>query len=221
MLSPESQPFFRRKPMPRAVALPIREQIIALHQQGMPLTTIAQQLGRSYHTVRQCWQRFAHEGVAGLSPHYAQCGSKQPRFSAAVQEAALTLKREHPRWGAGLIRVELEQQFPNTALPSNRSLQRWFVVAGLQPLRSKRPAVVSSRARGVHEVWELDAKERMRLADRTGTSVLTVTDEASGAWLGALVFPPVSLGAGSRDAGTRGDAFPVCALGASPVPPRG
>jgi transposase len=207
--------------MPRAVALPIREQIIALHQQGIRLTTIAQQLGLSYHTVRQCWQRFCREGVAGLSPRYPHCGPKQRRFAGVVQEAALTMKREHPRWGAGLIRVELEQQFPHIALPSGRSLQRWFVAAGLQPLRSQRPASVSPRARRVHEVWELDAKERMRLLDGTGTSVLTVTDEASGAWLGALVFPPVSLGTGFGDAGTGGDAFPVCSRGASQTPPRG
>jgi transposase len=207
--------------MPRAVALPIREQIITLHQQGIRLTTIAQQLGLSYHTVRQCWQRFCHEGVAGLSPHYAHCGPKKRRFEAGVVEAALTLKRDHPRWGAGLIRVELQPQFPNLPLPSARSLQRWFVAAGLQPLRSKRPVCVSPRARQVHEVWELDAKERMRLAEGTGTSVLSVTDEASGAWLDALVFPPVSLEPGSGAAGTGGDALPVCPLGTSQAPARG
>lgn len=207
--------------MPRAVALPIREQIIALHQQGIRLTTIAQQLGLSYHTVRQCGQRFCHEGIAGLSPRYAHCGPKQRQFSAVVQEAALTMKREHPRWGAGLIRVELQQQFPPIALPSSRSLQRWFVAAGLKPLHSQRPASVSSRARRVHEVWELDAKERMRLLDGTGTSVLTVTDEASGAWLGALVFPPVSREPGSGAECAAGDGFPVCSLGASYSPPCG
>ena len=127
-----------------------------------------------------------------------------------MQETALALKREHPRWGAGLIRVELEQQFPQVALPSVRSLQRWFAEALLQPPRRKRPACVSRRAHQVHEVWQLDAKERMRLADGTGTCVLNISDEASGALLGALVFPPLPLESGSGGIFTLSTILPRC-----------
>jgi transposase len=177
--------------MPRALALPLREQIVTWHQQGIRLTQIAQQLDLSYDTVRHCWQRFCREGTAGLVAHYARCGPKERAFCETLQQAALALKREHPRWGAGLIRVELARAFPQTTLPSVRSLQRWFVAAGLQPLRRKHGETARWRACQVHEVWQLDAKERIRLADGTGTCVLTITDEASGALLGALVFPPV------------------------------
>lgn len=201
--------------MPQAIALPLREQIVALRQQGMPLTKIARQLELSYGAVRRCWQRFCREGSAGLSPHYARCGCQKRRYPRALQETALALKREHPRWGGGLIRVELAQQFPKVALPSVRSLQRWFTQAHLQPPRSQRPAGISQRSRCVHEVWELDAKERMRLADGTPTCVLNVTEEASGALLGALVFPPVSLEPGSGNRCPAGDAGPVCSLGTS------
>jgi transposase len=177
--------------MPRALALPLREQIVTWHQQGIRLTQIAQQLNLSYDTVRHCWQRFCREGTAGLATHYACCGPKERAFSQTLQQAALTMKQEHPRWGAGLIRVELARQFPQTTLPSVRSLQRWFVAARLQPLRRKQVQNVRSRASQAHEVWQLDAKERLRLADGTGSCVLNITDEASGALLGALVFPPV------------------------------
>lgn len=55
--------------MPQAIALPLREQIVALRQQGMQLTRIARQRGLAYGAVRRCWQRFRQEGIAGLSPH--------------------------------------------------------------------------------------------------------------------------------------------------------
>src|SRR5581483_8270481 len=193
MLSPEGLCSLRRCLMPQAIALPLREQIVILCQQGMQRTKIARQLGLSYGAVRRCWQRFCTEGARGLSPHYGQCGRQERRYPVPLQQTALTLKRDHPRWGAGLIRVELRQQFPKDRLPSVRSLQRWFAAAGLQPVRSQRPVCVSPRAKQVHEVWELDAKERMRLADGTPTCVLNVTDEASGALLDAQVFPPVPL----------------------------
>jgi hypothetical protein len=65
------------------------------------------------------------------------------------------------------------------------------------------------RGQEPHEVWEVDAKERLLLADGSGTSVLTVTDEASGALLGATPFPPVSLESGAADRGAAGAAAAV------------
>ena len=58
----------------------------------------------------------------------------------------------------------------------------------------------------MHEVWEMDAKERMRLLDGSGASTLAVTDEASGALLAAVVFPPVSLDPGGGGEGPSGAA---------------
>ncbi len=44
--------------MPRALPLPLREQIVARHQQGEPLNQIAKTQGLSYRTVLACWRRF-------------------------------------------------------------------------------------------------------------------------------------------------------------------
>jgi transposase len=147
-------------------------------------------------TVRNWWQRFRREGEAGLQTRYQHCGPQGPKAGPAVHRAAVAMKREHPTWGAGLIRLELQKQFPDQALPQVRAIQRWFQKAGLQPLRAKHPPVERQRAREPHEVWEVDAKERMHRADGSPTSVLSVTDEASGALLGATPFPPVSLESG-------------------------
>jgi hypothetical protein len=206
--------------MPRALPLPLREQIVEAHQGGQPLTVIAQVLHLKYRSVRQIWGRYRQAGEAGLQTHYAHCGRASP-FSPALHQAALTLKREHPRWGAGLIRLELAGQFPDQPLPRERTLQRWLQRAGLQPARPQPPPVARDRAQTVHEVWEIDAKEQMRLADGSGTSVLTVTDEASGALLEAVVFPPLPLGAGRPPGGAAGPGGVLRPLGATAADPGG
>jgi transposase len=184
------------------------------------LTAIAQELELKYRSVRQIWARYRQRGEAGLQPHYEQCGRASP-FPAAIQRAALALKREHPRWGGGLIHLQLAEQFPGQLVPKERTLQRWFQQAGLQPARAQAPPIRRERAHAVHEVWEIDAKEQMRLADGSGTCVLTVTDEASGALLGAPVFPPLPLGAGSAPGGTASVRGVVCPLGAPAADPSG
>lgn len=204
--------------MPAALPVPLRQQMAQLHAEGHRLTEIARQLAVRYRTVRSWWRRYCREGEAGLRPHYERCGIRGPK-APAVHRAALALKREHPTWGAGLIRVELGRQFPADTLPQARALQRWFRAAGLQPARAQQPPVVRQRGREAHAVWQVDAKERMRLADGSGTSVLTVTDEATGALLGLTPFPPVSLEPSPRRSGpasVAGAVRPVGLAGAAP-----
>jgi transposase len=206
--------------MPRALPLPQREQIVHRHQGGQSLTAIAQELQLKYRTVRQIWARFRQRGDAGLQLQYGQCGRASP-FPTALREAALALKRAHPRWGGGLIHLQLAEQFPGEPVPQERTLQRWFQQAGLAPARTQAPPVRRERAQAVHEVWEIDAKEQLRLADGSGTSVLTVTDEASGALLDGVVFSPVPLGADPTPGSAGGAGGPVGPLGAAAADPGG
>ena len=195
--------------MPQAWPLALREQIVQRHQQGEPLTEIAAALKVPYRTVRRWWPRYQQEGSEGLHSPYAHCGPNGPNEPPAVPAAALELKREHPSWGAGLIRLQWVEQFAASEVPQVRAIQRWFHAAGLQPVRAKRPAVEKSRGKEAHQVWQMDAKEQMHLGDGTGTSVLSVTDEATGAVLALAPFSPVSLGARGGERGAGGVALPL------------
>jgi transposase len=181
--------------MPRALPLPVRQQIVWRHQQGETLKQIALSAGIAYRTVLGCWRRYRDQGPDGLTIHYDRCGPQGPKFPKEQIEAALALKRAHPRWGAGLIRLQLAKQFANQPLAAERTLQTWFREAGLQPVKAVQPPADKQRANDAHAVWQIDAKERMHLADGSPTSVLTVTDEASGALLGGMPFPPLPLDA--------------------------
>jgi len=122
--------------MPRAIAVPMRQSIIEQHQQGQSLARIAAERGMPCASIYRVWSRFRHEGQAGLAIHYERCGPSERLYPSAVQEAALSLKREHPRWGGGLIRVELSELLAGEPLPGVRTLQTWFREAGLQPPRA-------------------------------------------------------------------------------------
>jgi hypothetical protein len=111
-----------------------------------------------------------------------------------VVERAVQLKKEHGRWGAGLIRLMLRDEFEADEIPSERSLQRWFRQAGVgrAPTTQHRTPYVK-RGQEVHEVWAIDAKEKVKLADGSYASWLTISDEASGAILHVEAFPPQAL----------------------------
>jgi transposase len=179
--------------MPRAIPFPIRLDIIERHLAGQSLAAIAQELQLSYRTVRTFWRRYCDSGNAALQPNYARCGPTTRAFPHNLQHAARTLKTDHPRWGAGLIQLQLRKLFPSQTLPSWRTLQRWWQQDGLQPERRRAPPVARGRGQQPHEVWELDAKERIRLQDGSWSSVVSVVDEASGALLSARPFPPALL----------------------------
>jgi hypothetical protein len=108
---------------------------------------MAHALGLAPRTVRQLIHRFRQQGHAAVAPRYDRCGAGTPTYPDAVAQAALALRREHPRWGAGLIRVMLRRRFLDEALPADRTLQRWFARAGLAPAAAgRRPDSVSRRA---------------------------------------------------------------------------
>jgi hypothetical protein len=101
------------------------------------------------------------------------------------------LRREHPTWGAELIRVHLCQQLGGDAVPATRTLQRWLLKADLAPAPSgRRPKPNSARATQPHQTWQMDAKERIEICSKQQVSWLRLIDECSGAVLSTVVFPP-------------------------------
>ena len=108
------------------------------------------------------------------------------------------MRRAHSGWGAGLIRVRLAESFPEQPLPHEATLRRWFRDAGLTPPRRPPHPPEPPRASVPHERWQLDATEQIALADGSRVSWLAASDEATGAMLGAVVFPPACWNAVDR-----------------------
>ncbi len=183
-----------------------------MRRQGCSFSAIACELGLKQRTVRSLCARLRQRGEQGLAADYSRCGLHGCQFDEKVRQSALAYRKAHPRWGGGYIRVELEEQLKEQLdgsgepleISSVRTLQRWFRAAGLSRLRSQAPPSDRTAAAKAHDVWQVDAKERMHLADGSPSCVLSVTDEGTGATLGLVPFPPVSLEAGCGPPGAAG-----------------
>jgi len=186
--------------MPAATPLSQRHTIVESHAAGESFVSIAERLGIAYDTVRTIHKRYRATGQ--IAPNYEACRHTEVRKAPAIYEQAVALKAAHPKWGAGLIGTVLAEAFAEADLPSERTLQRWFKRAGVQrPPQDRTPSQFVKRGKAAHEVWALDAKEEVQLADGSFVSWLTVTDEGSGAILATELFPPQTLDQGRSDAG--------------------
>ena len=160
------------------------------HQQGIPLTRIAAELAIPYGTVRNIWRLFRRHGLERLAPDHGRLGRPVAASTIELLRIACELKRDHPTWGAGLIRLELRTYAQDGRIPSVRSLQLAFVRAGVHRPRRRRAAIaVVPQAALPHEVWQVNAVENVPLATGERICWLTATDEASGALLAADVSP--------------------------------
>jgi hypothetical protein len=176
--------------MGRSIDFHIREQIVKDCQSGMSYPEVSRKYSVRFNTVKGLHQRYQKEGVKGLRPHYENCGKEAPSEDNILFRASCWLKRIHPQWGAPFILIQLKERYPQHQMPTSRTLQRWFKLKNLNKRRNQLPNAPMDWAEKVHGTWQVDAKERIVLADGSQGCWLTVVDEKSGATLATLVFPP-------------------------------
>ena len=134
--------------MPKPIPVPVRQKLWERAQSGETTVGLARAFAVSPRAVRKLLKRFRDRGPDALRPDYRRPDRLPQAYPDPVRQAALALRREHPTWGAALIRVALAQRRPECPLPEPRTLQRWFRAAGLgRPRRrSGRRASAVGRA---------------------------------------------------------------------------
>jgi len=181
--------------MPAPIPVPVRQAMFQRSRKGASVASLADEFQLSERTVRHLVRRFDQRGQAGLVPDYIRCATKSATHDNAVRQKALHMRAQHPDWGGGLIRVLLQEEL--ASCPCERTLQRWFRQAALTAAPAgRRPARDETRAGQPHEVWQMDAAERMRLSSGRRVSWLRIADECSGAVLQTRIFPPGVLESG-------------------------
>src|SRR5215831_2833943 len=201
--------------MPHPIPLPVRQVIAQRAEQGQSAGLIARSLGLVSRSVRQLLQRLRIQGHNALLTSYpGRAYPHPPQFRTLLKEA-LQLRREHPTWGAGLVRVMLRRDYPAAPIPAERTLQRWFRRAGLISAPSGRRSGPSSyhRAQQPHEVWQMDAADQVALRNSKQVCWLRIADECSGAVLETAVFPPSVLECGVRRSSAGSVASGISPLG--------
>ena len=172
-----------------------RERIYLRKQDGDSLQTIANEMGLSYECARKWWRRGKKEGLSGLQEQKRGRPSKGvlTSFDPAVQQASLDLKRQHKRWGANRVIVELREQ-PNLSglkLPSRSDLYGFFHQQCPECLNlwTKHKEVPKpAQAKDVHEVWQLDHQEGHRLTDGSIATVCNIRDPYGAVMIASQAF---------------------------------
>jgi hypothetical protein len=75
------------------------------------------------------WRNYRERGPAGLVPGYARCGRPKTIYPQVVRDSALRLWQERSSGGAPYVRLKLLAIFPESGVPTLRTLQRWFRAA--------------------------------------------------------------------------------------------
>jgi hypothetical protein len=204
--------------MPRPLPLALRQHILDAAHQGLSPAAIALRLRLSQRTVRHLLHSWRQQPeVPSLAPDYSRCGRPCSLAWQSLRQDCLGLRRQHPGWGAQRLRLTLRALYPNVPLPCPRTLQLWLDQAGLSTPRPQTPCrpEAERRARAVHQVWQMDAAEHLRLRSGDEASWLRIVDEYSAAVLGTVVFPPRALASGARCSGPGRPAETFWLLGTS------
>lgn len=134
---------------------------------GAEVTEVAAQVGVSRQSVHAWMSRYLSEGVAGLADRSSRPRSCPHQSPEPVARAVLELRREHPRWGARRIRLELlrgplpwtEPEDVGWTVPSvstiNRILRRHGLVKP-RPRKRPRDSYVRFERPGPMQLWGID-----------------------------------------------------------------
>ncbi len=140
---------------------------------GASVTEVAAQVGVSRQSVHTWVGRYLSEGVSGLADRSSRPRSCPHHAPQPVERAVLELRREHARWGAKRIRLELLRKPPEYftgPVPSvstiNRILRRHQLVKG-RPRKRPRDSYKRFERSGPMQLWGIDIVGGITLVNTT------------------------------------------------------
>jgi transposase InsO family protein len=143
---------------------------------GAGLSEVAGQVGVSRQSVHAWVGRYLSEGVAGLADRSSRPRSCPHRSPERVERAVLELRREHSRWGAKRIRLELlRRPLPwagaadvGLVVPSVSTINRILARQGLvksRPRKRPRSSFQRFQRPGPMQMWGIDIVGGIRLVN--------------------------------------------------------
>jgi transposase len=124
--------------------------------------------------------RYKKEGLAAFNPR-----SKAPKHSPhrtlrEIQERILTVRAQHPTWGARKIKAYLNRKgIHDLPAPSTITeiLRRHGCLSEEESL--KRKALIRFEREACNDLWQMDFKGRFKLQNRESCHPLTILDDCS------------------------------------------
>jgi transposase len=136
---------------------------------GAQVTEVAAAVGVSRQTLHIWMTRYLLDGVGGLADRSHRPRSCPHATPDAVRVLVAELRRQHPRWGAKRIRMELLRKPPQgQTIPATATINRILIGLGLvQPRKRKRPKESYRRwsRPGPMQLWQFDIVGGVWLVD--------------------------------------------------------
>ncbi len=175
-----------------------RNHFIDRKLSGYTLQEIADETGWTKGCVRKWWRRYRDGGRAALVPpdRRKQRGGRMSSFPGQVRFACLRLKKEHPGWGADVVRPRMAPRLglPASQLPSVSTIEKYWMQFGerLSPRQRKRPAAGKPKPapapRAAHGRWQADFKESLPVTGIGPVDVFNIRDEFTPVKIGSFVY---------------------------------
>jgi transposase InsO family protein len=108
-----------------------RAKLMALHQQGVPLTTLGTEFGVSREVLGRWWHRYQADDLLGLQPHRRRPRRSPTRLAAVVERRILRLRQQR------LSAVRIAHQLGIGHSTVQRVLERHGVSQLPRPARPK------------------------------------------------------------------------------------
>jgi len=184
----------------RRTSVAERNRIIDLKFKGYTLREIAEETAWSFECVRKWWRQYRKAGQTALSGKQPGKPAKgaMSSFPCQVRFACLRLKKQHPGWGAAVVRLRLAERLAleEAHLPCTSTIEKYWMQYKdrLYERHRQRHTTVIEKADYVpsepHERWQADFKEQMRVQGlKQKVDVLNIRDEASPVKIGSFVYP--------------------------------
>ena len=150
---------------------------------GASVVEVAAAFGVSRISVHAWLRRYMAEGLAGLVDRSHRPRSCPHKVSDSVAVLVAEVRRQHPRWGAKRIRMELLRKPPEVVvIPSAATVNRILVRHGLVNQRKRkrrRDSYVRWQRPAAMQLWQLDIVGGIRLADGTECKLVSGLDDHS------------------------------------------
>jgi transposase InsO family protein len=154
---------------------------------GATVTEVAAAIGVSRQSVHSWIGRYLARGLAGLADQSHRPAYCPHQVADEAEVIVAEMRRQHPKWGAKRIRLELLRRPAGVPVPSERTINRIFARQGLvlpRPRKRPRDSYRRWQRPAPMQLWQIDIVGGVMIADeRTGelreAKIVTGVDDHS------------------------------------------
>jgi transposase len=137
---------------------------------GAKVTEVAAAAGVSRQSVHSWITRYLAEGLSGLADKSHRPGFCPHQMAGEAEVVVAEMRRQHPRWGAKRIRLELLRSLSDgLVVPSERTINRIFARQGLvvpRPRKRPRDSYRRWQRAAPMQLWQIDIVGGVMIADQ-------------------------------------------------------